>query len=100
LGEIDRQIRQHAPLWPVNQLPVVDRNILRQAILEILFVQGVPTKVVINEAIELAKTFGSESSPRFVNGVLGSLVDESQKAKDVELEPAIATAENHIQEGS
>jgi N utilization substance protein B len=56
--------------------------------------------VVINEAIELAKTFGSESSPRFVNGVLGSLVDESQKAKDVELEPAIATAENHIQEGS
>ncbi len=100
LGEIDRRIRQHAPLWPVNQLPVVDRNILRQAILEILFVQGVPTKVVINEAIELAKTFGSESSPRFVNGVLGSLVDESQKAKDVELEPAIATAENHIQEGS
>lgn len=100
LGEIDQHIRQHAPLWPVNQLPVVDRNILRQAIMEICFVHNVPTKVVINEAIELAKTFGSESSPRFVNGVLGSLVDEAQRAENGELEPSMAAAENQIQEGN
>ena len=100
LDDIDRQIRQHAPLWPVNQLPVVDRNILRQAIMEICFVSDVPTKVVINEAIELAKTFGSESSPRFVNGVLGSLVDEAQRADNGDLEPSMAAAENQIQEGN
>ncbi len=100
LDEIDEQIRLHAPLWPVNQLPVVDRNILRQAIMEICFVHDVPTKVVINEAIELAKTFGSESSPRFVNGVLGSLVDEVQRADNVGMEPSMAAAENQIQEGN
>ena len=100
LGEIDQQIRQHAPLWPVNQLPVVDRNILRQAIMEICFVPNVPTKVVINEAIELAKTFGSESSPRFVNGVLGSLVDEAQRAGSVEADSSMTEAENLIQEGN
>lgn len=100
LGEIDQQIRQHAPLWPVNQLPVVDRNILRQAIMEICFVSDVPTKVVINEAIELAKTFGSESSPRFVNGVLGSLVDEAQRAGNGEIDSSMTEAENLIQEGN
>ena len=71
--KIDQDIRHFAPAWPVAQLSVIDRNILRLAIFEILLDNRVPVKVAINEAVELAKTFGSESSPRFVNGVLGSV---------------------------
>ena len=71
--EIDRSIRQFAPAWPVEQIPLVDRNILRLAIFEILLNNKVPVKVAINEAVELAKTFGSDTSSRFVNGVLGSV---------------------------
>jgi len=71
--EIDRNIRQFAPAWPLEQIPAVDRNILRLAIFEILFDDEVPVKVAVNEAVELAKKFGSDSSPRFVNGVLGSV---------------------------
>ena len=71
--EIDRSIQKFAPAWPVEQLAIVDRNILRLAIFEILFDNKVPVKVVVNEAVELAKTFGSESSAKFINGVLGSV---------------------------
>jgi N utilization substance protein B len=71
--KIDQHIKNFAPLWPVEEIPVVDRNILRLAIFEILLDNSVPVKVAINEAVELAKTFGSDSSPRFVNGVLGSV---------------------------
>jgi transcription antitermination protein NusB len=71
--EIDSSIHKFAPAWPVEQLAMVDRNILRLAIFEILFDNKVPVKVVLNEAVELAKTFGSESSAKFVNGVLGSV---------------------------
>jgi N utilization substance protein B len=72
-AEIDKRIQKSAPAWPVNQLAVIDRNILRLAIFEILFDNRVPVKVAINEAVELAKTFGSESSAKFINGVLGSV---------------------------
>jgi N utilization substance protein B len=71
--EIDRRIKEFAPAWPVEQIAVIDRNILRLAIFEILFDNKVPVKVVINEAVELAKTYGSETSARFINGVLGSV---------------------------
>lgn len=71
--KIDRNIQSFAPAWPINQIPIVDRNILRLAIFEILLDNKVPVKVVINEAVELAKTFGSDNSPKFVNGVLGSV---------------------------
>lgn len=71
--EIDKNIQRFAPTWPVAQIPTVDRNILRLAIFEILFDRKVPIKAAINEAVELAKRFGSESSPRFINGVLGSV---------------------------
>ena len=71
--EIDQNINNFAPAWPVEQIPVIDRNILRLAIFEILLDNKVPVKVAINEAVELAKTFGSDSSARFVNGVLGSV---------------------------
>ena len=71
--KIDRSIQNFAPAWPVEQLPIVDRNILRLATFEILVDNKVPVKVAINEAVELAKTFGSDNSPKFVNGVLGSV---------------------------
>ena len=72
-GEIDEVIRQKAPAWPLEQVAVVDRNILRLAIFEILLDNRVPVRAAINEAVELAKAFGGESSPRFVNGVLGAV---------------------------
>ena len=71
--EIDRNIQRFAPAWPVEQIAMIDRNILRLAIFEILFDNRVPVKVAINEAIELAKRFGSDNSAKFVNGVLGSV---------------------------
>jgi N utilization substance protein B len=72
--EIDALIGRYAPEWPVDQVAIIDRNVLRISIYEILIRHDTPTKVAINEAVELAKQFGSDSSGRFVNGVLGSLV--------------------------
>jgi N utilization substance protein B len=71
--QIDQHIRKFAPAWPLEQVPIIDRNILRLAIFEVLIDNSVPVKVAINEAVELAKKFGSDSSSRFVNGVLGSV---------------------------
>jgi transcription antitermination protein NusB len=71
--KIDGSIKKYAPAWPLEQIAMIDRNILRLAIFEILFDNKVPVKVAVSEAVELAKTFGSESSPKFVNGVLGSV---------------------------
>ncbi len=75
---IDELIEKCAPEWPINQITAVDRNILRMGIFELMFgnYEEVPPKVAINEAIELAKTFGGESSARFVNGVLGTIYRE------------------------
>ncbi len=70
---IDLNIKNLAPAWPIEQIPVVDRNILRLAIFELLLDNKVPIKVAINEAVELAKKFGGDNSPKFVNGVLGSV---------------------------
>ena len=70
---IDRSIQRFAPAWPLEQMAVIDRSILRLAIFEILFDNKVSVKVAINEAVELAKHFGSENSPKFINGVLGSV---------------------------
>jgi len=71
--KIDENIQTFAPAWPVEQIPVIDRNILRLAIFEILIDNKMPVKVAINEAVELAKTFGADNSSKFVNGVLGSV---------------------------
>ena len=73
--QLDHFIAEHAPDWPLDQVAVIDRNILRMAIWEIAVAEGIPLKVAINEAVELAKTYGSDSAPRFVNGVLGALAD-------------------------
>jgi transcription antitermination protein NusB len=77
--EIDKQIRELAPTWPIDQLAMVDRNILRLAIFEILYDNKVPVKVAVNEAVELAKTFGSENSARFINGVLGAVITRANR---------------------
>ncbi|HEY42221.1 MAG TPA: transcription antitermination factor NusB [Dehalococcoidia bacterium] len=71
--KIDEYIQRFAPAWPIEQLPVVDKSILRLAIYELLLDNRVPTKVAINEAVELAKIFGSENSAKFINGVLGAV---------------------------
>lgn len=90
-GTIDKLIEKCAPEWPLEQVTVVDRNVLRLGIYELMFgnYDEVPPKVAINEAIELAKTFGSDASPRFVNGVLGTIYREmGEPMKD-------DTSENH-----
>lgn len=71
---LDAWIARYAPEWPVEQMAIIDRNLLRIALFELAGGGDAPVKVVINEAVELAKTFGSDSSPRFINGVLGSFV--------------------------
>ena len=72
-GELDENIKRFAPAWPVKQISLDDRNILRLALYELLFDNKAPVKVAINEAVELAKSFGSDNSARFVNGVLSSV---------------------------
>lgn len=74
-AEIDAVIAKHAPEWPLDQIASIDRNILRIASWEFAIQRKTPVKVAINEAVELAKTYGSDSAPRFINGVLGSIAD-------------------------
>jgi transcription antitermination protein NusB len=71
--KLDDLIAQHAPEWPMDQVAVIDRNILRIALWEFAVAGVTPIKVAINEAIEMSKIYGSDSTPRFVNGVLGAL---------------------------
>lgn len=75
LSKIDKIIQKAAPEWPIEQINIVDRNVLRIGLCELLYgkKEEVPPKVAINEAIELAKTFGGESSGKFINGVLGTV---------------------------
>ena len=74
IPQLDTIIAKHAPEWPLDQVATIDRNILRIALWEIAVSDETPMKVAINEAVELGKMYGSDSTPRFVNGVLGSLV--------------------------
>ncbi len=107
LPELDKIIEKAAPQWPLEQIAVVDRNVLRLGLYELLFGnrEEVPPKVAINESIELAKSFGGDSSGKFVNGVLGTVYreigepgkDDAPKRKDKEEEK---TEENNQQEDS
>ena len=76
---LDHLIAKYAPEWPFDQIAAIDRNILRMALWEVAVSQETPIKVAINEAVELAKQFGSDSAPRFVNGVLGALADHQHE---------------------
>ncbi|NOX64063.1 MAG: transcription antitermination factor NusB [Chloroflexi bacterium] len=89
--QLDAIIAKYAPEWPVSQIAVIDRNILRMALWE-MAVEGTPVKVAINEAVELAKVFGADSSPRFVNGVLGAVT----RAGDVQRRLAISLSEETV----
>lgn len=89
MAAIDKIIIETAPEWPLDQITVVDRNILRLGIFELMFAKQVPPKVAINEAVELGKAFGGESSGKFINGVLGTLyknLPEDQKRAGEEME--------------
>ena len=77
---LDSMIQRYAPEWPIEQMAPIDRNVLRMALFEFSVDGQTPVKVAINEAVELAKLFGSDSAPRFVNGVLGSLAGEDLPA--------------------
>jgi N utilization substance protein B len=88
---IDQMIQQRAPLWPLAQMSAVDRNVLRIGLYESLFGNAtVPLRTAINEAVELAKLFGSETSAKFVNGVLGRAVEASASG---EVQPTEASPE-------
>ena len=83
LPETDKIIEKAAPEWPIDQITIIDRNVLRIGLYELLFgdKEAVPPKVAINEAIELAKSFGGESSGKFINGVLGTVFKEIGETK-------------------
>ncbi len=76
---LDQIIANYAPEWPLDQIAAIDRNILRMALWEFAVYHDTPIKVAINEAVELAKQYGSDSAPRFVNGVLGALADHQHE---------------------
>ena len=78
--KLDSFVSRFAPSFPVEQMSIIDRNILRIAIFEILINNNTPVKVAINEAVELAKSFGSDASPRLINGVLGAIASKYGKA--------------------
>ncbi len=87
LEEIDKYIVKYATEWPLDQITIVDRNVLRIGIYELIFNDDIPPKVAINEAIEVAKTYGGNSSGKFVNGVLGSIykdITEKESLKNIE----------------
>ena len=89
--EIDAYIVKYAPEWPLEQITTVDRNILRIGVYELVFSPDVPSKVAINEAIELAKSFGGQASGKFVNGVLGAIYKELSDKKELKEQKKIKT---------
>jgi transcription antitermination protein NusB len=78
---LDEYIAKYAPEWPLDQIAAIDRNILRMALWEFAVYHETPIKVAINEAVELAKQYGSDSAPRFINGVLGALAEHQHEIK-------------------
>lgn len=81
--ELDDIIATYAVEWPFDQIAMIDRNVLRIAIFEILAEPGIPVKVTINEAVELAKLFGGDNSPRFINGVLGTIAMRRKELRNL-----------------
>lgn len=91
IDQLDVTISQYAPEWPLEQIAVIDKTLLRTSVYELLYLEGTPPKVIINEAVELAKMFGGESSAKFVNGVLGSIYRtdpkfEAERAEQAEVD--------------
>ena len=82
LTELDKGIQDAASQWPLEQIPILDKTLLRLSVYELIYMDDIPPKVAINEAVELGKTFGSENTSKFVNGVLGTLY----KVRHVDIE--------------
>jgi N utilization substance protein B len=97
IEEINAYIVKYATEWPLDQITIVDRNVLRLGIYELVFDTKIPAKVAINEAIEIAKAFGGDSSGKFVNGVLGAIMKE-MPTKPVDLEDRTKTKESETDE--
>ena len=97
IDKIDPLLQQAAPDWPVGQIEVIDKTILRIAVYELMIDRKVPPKVIINEAVELAKTFGSDNSGKFINGVLGTLYRQSDLPKEEEVEKVLEENEKVLE---
>lgn len=82
INEIDRIIEESAPEWPIDKIAKIDLVILRIAVFELVFGKKAPAKVVVDEAVELAKEFGNDTSHKFVNGVLGTVIEKHLKGKN------------------
>lgn len=101
MKEIDPKIEKAAPEWPIDQVSLIDRNILRLGIFELLYDDDIPPKVAINEAIELAKAYGTDASSKFINGVLGTIYrtenvqepEPKEEKKDKEEKPKKAKSQ-------
>lgn len=78
--QIDKEIEKSAPEWPLEQISLIDKTILRIAIFELIYSENIPSKVAINEAVELAKQFGGDNSSKFINGVLGTVFTNNEKS--------------------
>lgn len=94
--QLDELITRYAPEWPLDQIAIVDRNILRIAIYELMFGQRLPVRIVINEAIEIAKLFGGDSSSRFINGVLGAIVEYRDQMEQSEEPPSVTDSTTEL----
>jgi transcription antitermination protein NusB len=84
LSKIDKKIEEFAPNWPLDQMSMVDRNILRIGTFELYWNDAIPAKVAINEAIEIAKSYGGQSSGKFVNGILGAMYNDLNRNEETE----------------
>lgn len=82
IDKLDEIIVKHAPEWPIEQITIIDRNVLRLGIYEMMFLKETPAKVAINESVEMGKRFGGDSSGKFVNGVLGALFKEDPSLQE------------------
>jgi N utilization substance protein B len=82
IKRFDKLIEKSAPEWPIDQISIIDKNILRLAVYELTSKNDIPPKVIINEAIELGKQFGGDNSSKFINGVLGTIMDDLDEAKE------------------
>lgn len=99
LKTIDEIITKAAPEWPIDQIAAIDKAILRLAVNELIFLQDVPPKVVINEAVELGKNYGSENSYRFINGVLGTLFKQDERFDDLAEDEKLSILDLNVNSG-
>ena len=93
--EIDELIKKAAPEWPIDQISIIDKSILRLSANELIYDNDIPPKVAINEAVEIAKTFGGENSSKFINGVLGTLYRNSDRYVEEPDKPAVVISDDN-----